>query len=235
VEDRTICAGRWAKILEWRGDEALARLWLERAVGYANPGAIENRELGTVKVPPPMPNPSDNNTKEMGPLVNAVTELAVFLARRGEEGMALAMLTQVLKTRMEAPPVENPRIFNKEVGDPCMIASTKSNIGELMFAMGKKEDGVAWTEKAFEEAWRDVEYRLACKECCEVAAGTLVAMGRILQEEAGKPLGWFESGRKREAVKRWAETLVEEYEWKQLEVKAVRAVKDAQEAVGGRV
>jgi len=226
VEERVAAATRLAKILEWRGDIEGAMGMLLKGFGYAFPPAVEESGSGATGIPPEMPRPgAKENT---GVLMGIATELGVFLARHGQVAKALEVLAAVLVRRKAAGGVPDPRRFNTEVGDPCVEAATMAMVGELMFAIGKTKEGVAWSEEAYERAWELVEFRLACKECCTVAAVNLVKMGELLKSDAGKETGWF-SGKKEEMTGE-GQRLVDEYTYKQLEVDAVKAVRDAEQA-----
>jgi hypothetical protein len=227
VEERVAAAMRLAKILEWRGEMEGAMGMLLRGVGYAFPPAIEDLGSGATGILPEMPRPgAKENT---GVLMGVATELGVFLARHGQIAKALEVLAAVLARRKAAGGVPDPKRFNTEVGDPCAEAATMAMVGELMFAIGKKKEGVAWSEEAYEQAWKLVEFRLACKECCVVAAVNLVKMGELLKSDAGQETGWF-SGKKKEEMAGEGQRLVDEYTYKQLEVDAVKAVRDAEQA-----
>lgn len=208
-ESVVFAAGRLAKILEWRGEEEGALEVLYRGLEAAK---------GTERV-------------------NALFELAVFLARHGEVAKALEMATEVLVLRKAASgEVVDPKRFTRSIGDPCKIAATEAVVGELLFALGKPEEGVRWSEDAFEKAFKLVDFRQACKECAGVVTGNLVKMGELMKLDIekegaeGKGGFWFWRGSagKREETLKEAERLVEEYGWKKFEVDAVKAVKDAE-------
>ncbi|KAF8538432.1 hypothetical protein BDD12DRAFT_885209 [Trichophaea hybrida] len=209
-ESVVFAAGRLAKILEWRGEDA---------------GALEVLQKGV------------EAGKEGKGKVNAMFELAVFLARHGEIAKALEMVTEVLVLRRAASKeVVDPKRFTRSIGDPCKIAATEAVVGELLFALRKREEGVRWSEDAFEKAFKLVDLRTACKECAGVAAGNLVKMGELMKADLekegkeGKGWSWFwrGSGEKREEMMKEAEKLVEEYGWKKFEVDSVKAVRDAE-------
>ncbi|KAI5846001.1 hypothetical protein BZA05DRAFT_407651 [Tricharina praecox] len=213
-------ANRLARIREWRGDAVGALEALEQAVRIAGG--------------PALPTPGDRrNTPE---LMGAVGEMAVFLARHGEIGRALEMATDVLvrrKTAEAGREVKDPKRYTEAVGDPCRVAVSEATVGELLFAIGKRDEGLRWSEGAFHKAWELVDYRLACKECAGIAAANLVQMGKILEEEAllmeeGKKGWWGGNGRtEKEEKLREAQRIRGEYEIRKMEVEAVKAVKDS--------
>ena len=206
-------AVRLAKILEWRGShrgEAVEAL-LQRAVdAAAGAGDVEAS-------------------------ANAQYEMAVFLARRGKLARALEAATQVLALRKRAAAGDGRR-YTASAGDPCRVAATEALIGELLFAIGQHAQGVAWSERAFGAAVALADLRLACKQCASVAAGNLVRMGQIMKD------GGAEDGAAGRGMWRWlrragpggeheeGQRLVDEYIWRQAEVDAIKAVRDAAEA-----
>lgn len=200
-------AHRLARIREWKEDAIGALEALE--VGLK---AAEGNEVAKLK---------------------AKAEMAVFLARQGELGKALELATEVLVARKAAAKEVLPgeeRRFTEKIGDPCMIAAAEAMVGELVFALGKREEGVRWTEDAFTKAWPLVDLRLACKECAGVTAGNVVKMAAIMEKAAeGENEGWrwFWKGNK-EAKLNEARRLKGEYELRGLEVEAVKSVKDAE-------
>jgi len=212
-------ATRLARIQEWRGDDVAALETLERAVCFAGGPAL----------PPP------GDARNSPALLNAVAEMAVFLARRGEIARALELATAVLARRKAAAAADvgDPKRYTEAIGDPCRVAVSEATVGELLFAIGKRDEGLRWTEDAFHKAWELVDYRLACKECAGIAASNLVQMGRILEEEAlraedGGKKGWWRRGERSGRVQlREAQRIRQEYDIRRMEVDAVRAVKDS--------
>ncbi|KAI5779052.1 hypothetical protein EDC01DRAFT_755865 [Geopyxis carbonaria] len=211
---RVAVAARLARILEWQAHAQGALDVLTAAQGWAAAG-------GDACV------------------LDAKTEVAAYHARHGDLGRALELLGEVLIARRAAPRVADPREFTDAPGDPCKEAATMAGIGELMFAVGKRAEGVRWSEAAWERAWRDAEYRVACKECAGVAAGNLVKMGELMMKEAeeaeggekgkGKGKGWFWStAGKKEEMREEAERLLVTYTQASANVEAVRAIRDAE-------
>jgi tetratricopeptide (TPR) repeat protein len=204
---RVECAHRLAKIREWRGDGEGALQALETGLE-----AAEGEEPVRLK---------------------ALSEMAVFLARRGDVGKALELATEVLRRRREkrGELLEGEeRRFTEKVGDPCRIAAAEAMVGELMFAVGRRDEGVRWTEDAFRKAWELVDYRLACKECAGVAASNLIKMGAAIEKEAlAEKEGWWGKGKRQQRIDE-ARRVKGEYELRQLEVEAVKAVRDAEVA-----
>jgi tetratricopeptide (TPR) repeat protein len=204
---RVECAHRLAKIREWRGDGEGALQALETGLE-----AAEGEEPVQLK---------------------AMSEMAVFLARRGDVGKALEMATEVLRRRREKQGEllkGEERRFTEKLGDPCRIAAAEAMVGELMFAAGRRPEGVRWTEDAFRKAWDLVDYRLACKECAGVAAANLVKMGAVMEKEAlAEKEGWWGKGKRQQRIDE-ARRVKGEYELRQLEVEAVKAVRDAEVA-----
>lgn len=145
-----VAAGlRVAKIAEFQGDDEAAFVALEGAVGVAE----KKEEAG-------------------GALLKALTEMAVFRARRGEAEAALELLTRVLGVRRATA-----------AGDPCAEAATMTYIGEILFALGERREGVAWSKEAFGRSAGLAELRGKCRECAIVAGRNLSAMAALMEEE----------------------------------------------------
>lgn len=226
-------AVRLAKILEWRGsnhDGAVGAL-LQRAADAAT--GADDAEASA----------------------NAQYEMAVFLARRGRLARALEVATQVLELRKRAAAaaaeggggggrVADGKRYTASAGDPCRIAATEALIGELLFAIGQRAQGVAWSERAFGAAVALADLRLACKQCASVAAGNLIRMGEIMKDGVGAGGGaGARDGAAGRGKWRWlwrtapgssehdeGRRLVDEYIWRKVEVDAIKAVRDAAEA-----
>ena len=104
-------------------------------------------------------------------------------------------------------------------------------VGELVFALGRGEDGVRWSEAAFDKAWALAEYRVACKECAGVAAHNLTLMGAAMAAGKGdQEARWWTRGVGSENARRrrLGERVGAEYGFRAMEVEAVRAVRDAE-------
>lgn len=145
-----VAAGlRVAKIAEFRRDDGAAEAALRDAVAAAG----EEREA----------------------LLKALTETAVFHARRGAEEVALELLTRVLAVQRAAGST-----------DPCAEAATMTYIGEVLFALGERRQGVAWSKEAFERSAGLAELRAKCKECAIVAGRNLSAMAALMEQETGR-------------------------------------------------
>ena len=220
--ERVDASARLAKILEWEGKEEEAFTVLRRAVGWAG-----GRGEG------PMPAlPEVGSRENTGVLLDAVSEYAGYLARKGQYEPALGLFTEVLRRRRGAVMMEDPQNWNEEIADPCRDAATMVAVGELMFAMGKQKEGVAWSEKAFAQAWGLLHFRQACKDCAGVAAENLQAMGRLLKKQAEerKPgkLEWNAEKEKKKLLTE-AERLEKGYRDAKMDVDAVRAVRDSEE------
>lgn len=237
VRERVEAAVRLARVLEWEGQLKLAMDVLRGAVGIAFPG-IRDKERGGVVPLPPMLNSklpvmgSIDNTPE---LMDALSELGMFFARHEEELVGLELLTEVLMRRKKGPSVSDPMEPSaaEKISDPCKVASSMAGVGELMFAIGKKMDGLAWEEKAFMESRPLAEFRKACKECAGVSASNLIQMGNLLIEEHDnaeeKAKGWFwqkEKDSENSFTKKDAEMLVAIYKSELNDIMAIRAVKD---------
>lgn len=162
--DVRVAAGlRVAKIAEFQRDEVAAERALVAAV------AVGGAEGGKA-------------------LVTALTEMAVFRARRGDPEGALELLTRVLATRRAARPPEDPGRADAAdmLADPCAEAATMTYIGEVLFALGERREGVAWSKQAFTQSVGLAELRGKCKDCAIVAGTNLSAMATLMEGEAAE-------------------------------------------------
>lgn len=240
---------------------------------------VTARKASPPEITPAMLPPADDMEANTAPLLAAVSELAIFLARHGELTPALDLLGRVLLARrahassslfpssspLSTPQPQtstttditttttttatrsrkrtDPRAFSTSPGDACAIATTTAAIGELLWALGKRADGVAWEQKAFDDTRGLADYRRACKDCALVAAENLVRMGEVMAREGSGEVdgkGWFgtrkrkdekkEGEKREEEEKREGERLREVYEQRLEEVRDIRAVRDAHRA-----
>lgn len=161
ADARVVAGLRVAKIAEFQRDERAAEGALVAAV------AVGETERGKA-------------------LVTALTEMAVFRARRGDPEGALELLTRVLATRRAAIPPEDPGRADTVdmLADPCAEAATMTYIGEVLFALGERREGVAWSKQAFTQSIGLAELRGKCKECAIVAGTNLSAMAALMEGEA---------------------------------------------------
>lgn len=178
AETRVSAALRLGAIAEAEGDVGGARRALEDAVGFALPGVLE------------LPEPGEGGNTVL--LMKALTELGVFHARRGEVGVALDLFTKVLAARRGAERVKDPGDSGccEWVSDPCAEAATMTYIGEVVFAMGERRQGVAWTREAFERSVGLAELRGRCRECALVAGRNVGTMLAIMEAEGGEKPRW---------------------------------------------
>lgn len=198
----TFASNRLAKIREWQGDVEGAEEALMVALKEA----------------------------EKEDVVDAMFELGVFVARHGREAEGLQMVTEVLAMRKAIEKeVIDPKRWTPSAGDPCKIAATQAVVGELLFALGKKEEGIQWSEGAFEKGWKMADFRTKCKDCALITAGNLIRMGEILEEDAEKmKKGWFGGDKKKKEMLAEAQRLKVEYDDRKLELEAIKAVRDAE-------
>lgn len=167
-----VAAGlRVAKIAEFQGDDEAAFVALEGAVGVAEKKKEEAGEA----------------------LLRALTEMAVFRARRGEAEAALELLTRVLGVRRATA-----------AGDPCAEAATMTYIGEVLFALGERREGVAWSKEAFGRSAGLAELRGKCRECAIVAGRNLSAMAALMEEEEAAAAAAGRAGKKQKRAGRFS-------------------------------
>lgn len=222
TEDMVEAWCRVAKISAWQGlEKDVVEGALRNAISTAYP---DSWRTGTLVLPEI--GSRDNSAVLMG----AVTELAVETARWGDIAGAIEMLTNVLIRRRAAA-------AGCEISDPCKEATVMAMIGELVFSIGGKNEGVRWCEGAFEKAWKFADQRIVCKQCANIAAENLVKMGKSLKKiNAGEGEnnlniggGWFWQGKKKilDDNMREGERLEMEYSLMLEEVQAIRAIRDA--------
>ncbi|KAI5812837.1 hypothetical protein BZA77DRAFT_322969 [Pyronema omphalodes] len=198
----SFASNRLAKIREWKGDVDGAEEALMVALKEADK---EN-------------------------MVDAMFELGVFKARHGRIAEGLQMVTEVLAMRRALEKeVIDPKRWTPSPGDPCKIAATEAVVGELLFALGKKEEGVQWSESAFENGWKMADFRTKCRDCALVTADNLIKMGEILEKDAEKmKKGWFSGDKKKKELLAEAQRLKTEYDDRKFELEAIKVVRDAE-------
>ncbi|KAL7276677.1 hypothetical protein RUND412_000337 [Rhizina undulata] len=188
---------RASKILEYEGHDTRAEEMLHRAISFAE-------QVSKPLVRPSSASFSEKTDTTMVPddvapkplLLKAKTELAVFYARHDNFPEALAILLSILQSRrsVAAPADPGRSVSAEKISDPCAEASTMTYIGEILFALGEKRQGVAWTSEAFEKAVPLKELRGACKDCAIISGQNAAKMIGLLKDEivenAEKPKFW---------------------------------------------
>ncbi|KAI5801412.1 hypothetical protein DFH27DRAFT_622515 [Peziza echinospora] len=111
-------------------------------------------------------------------LLHTATELGVHYSRHAHLPKALPIFLSILRARTDPA-------ANEATADPCEVAKVMSYLGEVLWASGKKKQGLAWVRKAVGKAIPLVEMRGACRDCAVYAAGNEVVMLRKLAEERG--------------------------------------------------
>lgn len=231
VSERVQAAARLASICEWNDDTEGVFKALKMAVALAWPEAVG--EDGTVSIPPPLPPVgSQAVTNE---LLDAFQELSVYLARHGEIAPALETMTQILVRRQAGPKIFDPTVPGaaKKISDPCKQATVMASIGELMFALGKRNEGIAWEQKAWEMSRWLADMRIQCNKCSYVAADNLVKMGEIIRDEGlnseaakKKSKGWLWTKDDRDFDPEDGALLAEEFKEELKILSKIRVVKD---------
>ncbi|KAH8149155.1 uncharacterized protein LAJ45_06694 [Morchella importuna] len=162
--------------------------------------------------------------------LKASTELGVFYARCEREPEALEIFTRVLAARRRVlPPVDPADSKAAEVvSDPCAEAVTMAYIGEVMFSMGDRQQGVAWSKEAYDRSEPLAQLRGKCKECALVAAKNISAMIKLMEEgqneQKEKKSSWrlFSGASKAEEKENLGE-----WENRVLRLESIRATKGA--------
>ncbi|KAI5846273.1 hypothetical protein DFP73DRAFT_593343 [Morchella snyderi] len=171
--------------------------------------------------------------------LRARTELGVFYARCGRGAEALELFTRVLAARRAVAPPQDPGAAGaaEALGDPCAEAVTMAYIGEVVFSLGERRQGVAWSKEAYGRSEPLALLRGKCKECAVAAARNVAAMVRLMEEreegEEGKEgkrggkRGWtlFSGGRKAEEEEE--KESLEEWERRVVRLESIRATKGA--------
>lgn len=233
-EERVAAALRISKICEFKKDLPGAQAALVNAVSFAR-GSRPTSE-GTPAILDGLPLLPDPRSRENTPLfLKALTELSIFYARNGRQHLALELLTTILRARRSAPPPPKPgdSVSANEISDPCAEAVTMTYLGELLFAMGSGQQGLAWTKEAYQKSEGLAELRGACKECAIVAGRNVSRMLEIMKEERGSAptggRGWFRRGvekpsEQNEGREEW-ERSIEEWERSTQELEKIRVTK----------
>jgi tetratricopeptide (TPR) repeat protein len=163
-EERVAAGLRVSKICEFKKDLLGAQAALMDAVSFARLGSVDKGAGMVLDELPPLPDPT---SKENTPLfLKALTELSIFYARNDRRHLALELLTTILRARRAATPPAKPKasISAKQISDPCAESATMTYLGELLFAMGDDQQGLAWTKEAYRKSENLAELRGACKE-----------------------------------------------------------------------
>lgn len=162
--------------------------------------------------------------------LKALTELGVFYARCEREPEALEIFTRVLAARRRVPPPADPADPKaaEVISDPCAEAVTMAYIGEVIFSMGDRQQGVAWSKEAYNRSEPLAQLRGKCKECALVAAKNIAAMIKLMEEgqkeQKEKKSKWsLFSG----ASKAEEQDNLEEWENRVLRLESIRATKGA--------
>ncbi|KAF8425625.1 hypothetical protein EV426DRAFT_701604 [Tirmania nivea] len=131
-------------------------------------------------------------------LLNAATELGIHYARFKRLDKALPVFLSLLRARSSVSPTKE-MTTRGGLADPCEIGKVEAYLGEVLWAVGERRQGVEMEKRALETVERLVEERAGCRDCAVFAGGNLVVMLRKLLEEVeernakGKKLdaGWW--------------------------------------------
>ena len=226
-EERVTAALRVSKICEFKNDLPGAQAALMDAVSFASIRPADSNNGDRISNGLPLlPDPA---SKENTPLLlKAITELSILHARNDRKHLALELLTTVLQARRAAAPVEKPAASesSKGISDPCAEAVTMAYIGELLFAMGDQQQGLAWTKESYKKSEALAELRGACKECAIVAGRNVANMLELMKDKkahvASSGGGWFRLGADRKLE---PDDSAEEWERSVLELERIRHTK----------
>ncbi|KAH0602225.1 uncharacterized protein H6S33_009893 [Morchella sextelata] len=195
-----------AELLEEEDQYAEAREWYQRILD--TPRESDDAEWADLKVAAAL----------------RASSIAAFMPE------ALEIFTRVLAARRRVPPPADPADSKaaEAVSDPCAEAVTMAYIGEVMFSMGDRQQGVAWSKEAYDRSEPLAQLRGKCKECALVAAKNIAAMIELMEEGQKE---------QKEKKSRWSlfsgasgaeeKENLEEWENRVLRLESIRATKGA--------
>ncbi|KAF8434929.1 hypothetical protein BGX38DRAFT_1333355 [Terfezia claveryi] len=126
-------------------------------------------------------------------LLDTATELGIHYARFRRLDKALPIFLSLLRARSSVSPTK-ATTTRGEIADPCEIGKVEAYLGEVLWAVGERRQGVEMEKRALETVERLVEERAGCRDCAVFAGGNLVVMLRKLLEEVER--GNAEEGKK---------------------------------------
>ncbi|EPS36755.1 hypothetical protein H072_9658 [Dactylellina haptotyla CBS 200.50] len=140
---------------------------LQQAIRSALEATPEGERFNVDIAKPVLPEPQKGVNPPSSELLGAIQALGVQYARLEKPAESLPIFLSLLRTLQSLPDKQR---------DNCREASIMAYIGEVIWAIGKRAEGLAWTKKAMEEAERDVEKRDTCRSCAIYAVANAITM-----------------------------------------------------------
>ncbi|KAF3941370.1 hypothetical protein ABW19_dt0204984 [Dactylella cylindrospora] len=116
---------------------------------------------------PVLPEPGKGVPTFSPEMLSAVQAIGIHFSRLGKPSDSLPIFLSLLRTIQSLP--DNRR-------DSCQEASVMAYLGEVIWALGKKEEGLAWTKKALYEAEKGAGERNTCRDCANYAVANAITM-----------------------------------------------------------
>ncbi|KAK6353421.1 hypothetical protein TWF696_005386 [Orbilia brochopaga] len=160
-----------------KGNLEQATMLVKQAVQLAVEAMPEDDRLVVDTERPVLPEPGKGVPLPSPELLAAVQAAGVHFARLGKPQVSLPIFLSLLRTLQALPSTRR---------DVCKEASIMAYLGEVVWALGKKADGLAWTKRAFEDADQEARTREACRGCAEYAVANAITMTREIGPGKGK-------------------------------------------------
>ncbi|KAF3915737.1 hypothetical protein AA313_de0208319 [Arthrobotrys entomopaga] len=159
---------------------------MHQAVRYALEAVPADQRPKLDITKPVLPEPNKNVVPPSSEMLGAVQALGIRYSRQGKPSDSLPIFLSLLRTLQALP--ENQR-------DNCRESTIMAYLGEVLWAIGKQADGLAWTKKAMEEAEKGLAQRDTCRTCAIYAVANAITM----TEEMGAGLkGKLQDGMQKE-------------------------------------
>ncbi|KAF3930205.1 hypothetical protein ABW20_dc0102598 [Dactylellina cionopaga] len=158
-----------------------------------------NQRFASIDITKPvLPESKKDDTPPTPELLAAVQALGIQYSRLNKPAESLPIFLALLRALQVLP--ESRR-------DTCREASIMAYIGEVIWAVGSKSDGLAWTKKAMGQAEKEAERRNSCKECAIYAVANAITMTEEMEAERGRKKGAEDFERELSALRSWQERL----------------------------
>ncbi|KAK6496318.1 hypothetical protein TWF481_002342 [Arthrobotrys musiformis] len=127
---------------------------------------------------PVLPDPNrKNHVSPTSDVIEAVQAVGVQYSRLEKPAESLPIFLSLLRTLQALP---------EEQRDICREGYVMAYVGEVIWALDKKQDGLKWTKKALLEAEKGWDTRNSCKECAIYAVANAITMTREIGVVKGK-------------------------------------------------
>ncbi|KAF3161954.1 hypothetical protein TWF225_004984 [Orbilia oligospora] len=148
----------------------------QQAVKFALEATPESERPPLDVTKPVLPDPKNRVPPSLD-LIEAVQAVGVQYARLEKPAESLPIFLSLLRTLQALP---------EEQRDICREGYIMAYVGEVVWALDKKQDGLKWTKKALLEAEKGWDTRNSCKECAIYAVANAITMTRELGVVKGK-------------------------------------------------